>query len=191
MTAYQKALGSRFMMLPEALRALHGPPGGAIARGELEVVGGRSWFARLCQPLLPTPPDGVYPTELRITENATDERWERRFSNDLMLSRQYADGERLIEAFGFARFAFHLCIEEGVLRYHFIRQYLWRLPLPRFLSPRPYAEEQALDATSWRMSVSLSFLGCVLFRYSGVMRLCTDSAPQKNILIPAPNEERH
>jgi hypothetical protein len=165
---YRRLLGSRFDALPEVLGRFHDAPGGGRARGNFRVerFGGRAASALATLMRLPRSA-GEVPVRLQVTDLATGERWVRQFGAQTLATRQWANGDLLMERSGFVSFSSALVVEGTTLRYEFRRAWFAGIPLPSWLSPSVEGSVDAGD-TGWRTVVRVfaPFFGEIV-RYEG------------------------
>ena len=170
---YERLLGDAFRSLPPVLREFHGAELDARAQGTLRVTRGpgrlRAWVADGLR--LPRAASSA-PLHLTVRPQGRGERWERRFGADLLVSRQWADGDLLVESFGLVRFGYCVHASREGLHFTFVRAWLWRVPLPLALSPRIEACAAVPEPghATWRIQVRVRapLLG-ELLRYEGTI----------------------
>jgi len=113
---YPRVLGEAWWTLAESIRRAH-----AIDRdrhGCFRVAHGTSWLARrlVCWSCLPREAKAAK-VRLRITSEASGQRWERHFDDETFTTKQWTDGGSLVERFGSWELCFDLRVEEKALRY--------------------------------------------------------------------------
>lgn len=176
-TLYESVLGASLAELPPALRRFHCDPRGGRARGTLRVWRGRNPLARLAGWVMGMPaesPGVVVVLWVEVIDGV--ERWLRTFGGHLLVTRQWAEGPRLVEAVGPTRTVFRLHVAEGTMRFEPLRVRLFGVPLPRWLSPTVTASAgppgEGSGATSWALCVEVvaPLLGRIV-RYEGTMSL--------------------
>lgn len=170
-TLYESVLGDRFETLPPVLRRFHGRDGGS-ARGVLRVERGRGPIAKLAGWVMGFPPAGEAVTiELRVATQGGGEVWTRWFSNmqgRAMITRQWRDGTRLVEAAGPSRTWFELASEPDGMCFVQRRCTILGIPFPAMLAPRVHARARSRDDEGWEVEVriSLPIVG-LLVAYAG------------------------
>jgi hypothetical protein len=171
LSLYQKILGTQFDNLPAVFQKMHGSPKSTFAEGNVLVEYGTHFLAKLCTPFMPIPPKGNYPLVLEIRRNEKGEEWLRKFPKHSMSSIQYLKKDCFYEQFGWSRFIFDLIGQEKQLIFNCQQQYLGFLPIPRFLMVKPHAIATATSANTWELLVEISFLGVLLAKYKGEMKV--------------------
>lgn len=175
-TLYAAVLGERFAVLPPTLRRFHSSATGASARGALKVVRGRGLLAAIAGWFVGAPAAGdEVPITLRVEAEGTRELWTRHFAGRPMVTRQWIEGERLVEAVRCSRMYFELAADERGMVFHQRRCTILGVPMPAALAPRVDVQaradpEAATGPDSWEIEVviSLPLVGTVL-AYSGTM----------------------
>ena len=127
---YARVLGDAFHALAPKVQALHARSGLARYRGEVEVVRGTHWLARLCSRATRLPPAGKGRVEVEIEAVDGIERWTRYIGDRAMSSRLWEQGRLLCERLGPVRFGFHLGVEQGVVTWRVARVSALGVPLP-------------------------------------------------------------
>ena len=169
---YRRVLGERYAVLPAAIRRLHEPGRGLVARGRCEVERGRGIVPRLLGLALGLPAAGEdVPVELRITVRGGVETWVRRFGGRPLVSTQEASGPgRVVERLGPLGLALEVRASPAGLDLVARGATLLGVPLPRVLAPRIEARERAEgDRFRFEVAVDLPPLGR-LVRYGGWLR---------------------
>jgi hypothetical protein len=168
---YRRLFGERFDALPPALRDLHDVPAERRFTARFRITRGRGWLkALVCRSQgLPRAGEEV-PLTLVLRPDGAGERWERRFPDVTMTSRQWQAGELLVESFGLLRLGFELVREGDTLHLVLRRAWLLGLRWPLFLAPRIDAVEAAEpDGCAVRVRIALPLLG-LLIQYEGKVR---------------------
>lgn len=154
---YQRLLNDDFDKLAPVLRAFHCAPGGARARGLVEVRRSN----RLIAALLRFPSEAAQvPAELEVVAGECEEVWIRKFGDVVRRSIQWQEGPWLVEKAGPLRLYFQVHVENGAMIYSCTRARVWAVPLPI----RVYAMVRGADS-SWEVEVSVAGVGC----YRGTM----------------------
>lgn len=140
MSLYEEVLGAEFANLAESLQRLHREP--FETTGIME-VSGRSlarWLG------LPRP--GLMILRMKVSFGDSGEVWERRFMPVSGIfaawgksTRQWQDGEFLVEKIGPTLFKFRLRVEKGFLVFEQVECRLFGIQVPSFLSLRIAAVE--------------------------------------------------
>jgi hypothetical protein len=165
---YRRVLGSRFDELPAVLHRFHDSPVGGRARGTFFVVRGRGWLRNVAASLLKMPTAGQdLPVELEVVVEGDKERWARHFPGRQLITVQWAEGDTLLERFGWGTFACKLVVDGSCLRYEFQRAWFAGVPLPGRLAPVVNGLVIARDS-GWQVVVhaSLPLLGEIV-HYEG------------------------
>lgn len=169
---YAGVLGAAWAQLPSLVRRLH-EEGCATGRFTIRRAGGplpafAAWLGHF-------PPVGEeVPTRLMVRRDGAVQRWERSFGGHPLVTEQRAwEGGLLGERLGPVECVFRLRSMEGGIVYEQVGAWLclgsWRLPLPRFLSPRVEAVTAAAPE-GMRVQVKIgSALAGWLLTYEGVV----------------------
>jgi hypothetical protein len=152
MTLYAELLGDGLARLPAPLRAIHVRPGTAAYRGDVEVRGATTAFARLCARAAGLPSAYRGPIEVEIVAADGAEQWTRRFGPHAMRSRLRARGGHLYERLGPVRFAFALAADGAAIHWRVARVSVCGLPLPASWFAGVRAVESA-DGDRYRFDV--------------------------------------
>ncbi len=171
LSVFQNVLGHDFYKMPAVFRHMHGPSFPVFASGNIEVEYGRSILAKIASFFMPIPATGTHPMELKISSVPKGEFWERKFPDNRMTSTQYERKGIMFEKYGLSHFAFKLNLSDSTLIFNCQGQYLGFIPLPGFLSVKPYAVAVAVDDNSWELEISIHFWGALLAKYSGVLHV--------------------
>lgn len=164
---YARAMGTRFDMLPEAVRAMHEVNGDGGAAGEGSVRRGSHPLARLIGSIMRFPPSGDYPLHVGFAERGGKECWTRDFGGHRFTSELSRAGDGVAERFGPLRFVFDLPADETGLRMELRRWTAFGIPMPRALGPRIAAREwQEDERFRLEVDVRLPLIGDVV-RYTG------------------------
>src|SRR5262249_51241796 len=133
---YRRLLGERFDALPATLREFHDITTERRFVAHFRITRGRGRLkALLCRLQgLPRAGDRI-PLTLVLRPDGNGERWERRFPDVALASRQWQVGELLVESFGLLRLGFELVREGDALRLIVKRAWLLGLRWPLFLAP--------------------------------------------------------
>lgn len=175
---YPALLGRRWEDLSASVAALHSRGVTFSGSGTFRVEHGHravvSWLVRRLN--LPAA-SSASPVRLRIDRGDTCEAWQRTIGGRQLATLQSASPSGLLEErFGPMELRFRLDVDRGGLVFV---QTAWalraaglRLPVPRWLSPRVSAREEA-GARPGEIGVSVTltvpWLGCLL-AYSGVLQ---------------------
>ncbi len=164
---YARAMGSRFDLLPQAVRAMHEVNGDGGAAGEGSVKRGSHPLARLIGGIMRFPPEGDYPVRVGFAERCGKERWTRDFGGHRFSSELSRAGEGVAERFGPLRFMFDLPADETGLRMELRGWTVFGIPMPRVLGPRIAAREwQEGGRFRFEVGVCLPLIGPVV-HYQG------------------------
>jgi hypothetical protein len=167
MPLYARAMGSRFVALPLAVRTMHEVNGDGGAAGEGKVTRGSHPFARLIGAIMRFPPSGSYPLHVAFVERKGKERWIRDFGGHRFSSEISQAGNGVAERFGPLRFVFDLPADETGLQMKLRRWTAFGVPMPRALGPRIAAREWQEDGRfHLEVDVRLPLIGEVV-RYTG------------------------
>jgi len=186
---FETALGDRFALMPEAVRASHRAGPVTHLRGEAEVLGATG-LARLAAGPFGFPgATKEAPTEVvkRMTAQAS-ETWERRVGRARFRSRIAANGPgRVTERFG--PFTFDLAVEADAtgMRLSIKGWRIGPLPMPAFLAPRSDATERVGPdgAFTFDVPIAAPLLGR-LTHYKGWLRLPEPPHPPHHDETAAP-----
>jgi hypothetical protein len=171
LSLYQKVLGTQFDQLPKVFQEMHGSSKSTFAEGNMLVEYGTHFLAKLCTPFMPILPKGRYSLVLEIHRNEKGEEWLRKFPKQSMPSIQYLKDNCFYEQFGWSRFTFDLIAKEQQLIFDCQQQYLGFFPIPSFIMVKPHAIASATSVDTWDLVVKITFLGILLAKYKGEMRL--------------------
>ncbi|MEH6416380.1 DUF4166 domain-containing protein [Pseudomonas sp. CGJS7] len=105
---YPRTLGVRFVLLPRALRLLHGRSGRQAYHGEAQVERGEGALSRLFAGIVRLPKAYAGPIEVEIHAGPRGETWTRRFGKSKMRSHLRGRDGLVLERLGPMRFAFAL-----------------------------------------------------------------------------------
>jgi hypothetical protein len=153
---YPQLLRSDFEKLPPVLRDFHAVAGHRHASGRVSVRRTSAWAA-----ILGFPPAGDnLPAQLDVF--ATDDRevWTRQFGRVLRRSRQWIQGEHLVEAAGPVRVTFRVFLSGESMEFESVGARLLGIPLPLHVS----ATVRGAGA-GWEFEVRIAAIGS----YRGVM----------------------
>ena len=169
---YARVLGAAWLELDPALRLAHAP---GVATGWFTIDDSGGAVARAVRWVLRLPPTGTAcETRLVIAAAGDAERWTRTFRDRTLRTtqRRLPDG-RLAERFGIVELRFRLRTSDGALTYEQSDAVAalgrWRVPIPRWLSPRVEARERRADrgdGSHVRVLVRAPLAG-VLLAYEG------------------------
>jgi hypothetical protein len=95
--------------------------------------------------------------------------WTRTIGSAPLRTVQTASGGFLVERSGIGRIAFHLSVADGTLRYRQHAMSVAGVRVPGFVSPCVSASVSP-DAGGWLVSVSVTWRGHLVCRYSGRIR---------------------
>jgi len=173
---YPRVLGDDWWTLAEPVRWAHAA--GEEWRGCFRVWHGEGWLARRLARWSGLPqPATAAEIRLRIIEDGAGQRWERRFNNSALTTRQWAaDGRHLIEAFRAWELHFELQVVERALHYvqRGARLCLGKVRLwwPLALAPRVSASEtmDGPERVRVAVTVTLPFAG-LLIAYEGFLEV--------------------
>lgn len=141
---YARLLGDDFHALAPRLQLLHARPGMQRYRGEVEVIRGDHWLARLCSWATRLPPGGQGEVEVEIEAIDGLEKWTRHIGGRAMPSRLWEQDGLLCEQLGLVRFGFRLSVEQAAISWRVARVNVLGLPLPA----RWFREVVALESES-------------------------------------------
>lgn len=165
---YEAILGVAFASLHAHVRRAHLAP--LRAEGTIDVEHGPRWLARPIIWLMKLPSAGPrQPVRLEVVEDGSEIVWTRRIGGSVLLTRQRADGPRLVERSGLGRISFDLVVEDGALVYRQSSIHVAGLPVPPSVSPRVDAVVFA-TGEGWRVVVSVNWRGLFVCRYAGSIR---------------------
>ena len=169
---YSRVLGAAWLELDPVVRRAHAA---GAATGWFTIDDSGGVIARAARWALRLPPAGTScETRLVIAATGDAERWTRTFRDRTLVTTQrgLADG-RLAERFGILELGFRLRTSDGMLTYEQRDAALtlgrWRVPIPRWLSPRVEARERRADRgdrSHVRVVVRVPVVG-VLLAYEG------------------------
>jgi len=154
---YPQILGPDFQKLPRALREFHSSPSGGSATGTVTVRHSNRWLARLVG--FPRAGEQI-PLRLNVAASGDGEVWTRHFDGVPLRSKQYRDGDLLMEEVGPLRIFFRLLADASGMRFESLRARVWRIPVPLSIQ----AEARG-DDTSWQIQVTVAHVGT----YRGMM----------------------
>lgn len=169
---FERVVGPRFAVLPEAVRALHRVDELVLCEGRCRVERGRGVLARLVARLLSLPPEGTDRHILVTKRREGDrERWIRTIGGTRFASTMRASGTgRFVEKMGFVEFEFAIGANAAGLDWRMLGARVFRIPLPRWLRPRIVARESD-DQGRFRFEVSAAMPGIgLIVAYSGTLR---------------------
>ncbi len=144
---FQQVLGADFDRLPAPLRGLHQARGRQAYHGEVEVLRGRRWLARVLAWATRLPPAGRGSIRVDIETGPAGERWVRYVAGHAMASRLWVEDGVLQERLGLVRFGFRLAVDaEGAITWQVVRVHTFGwLPLPARWFSQVGAREHAQD----------------------------------------------
>jgi len=177
---FEAALGSRFALAPEAVRASH--RAGLCARfsGMAEIAPATSPLARVVARLFGLPSAGTsVPVTVTKRRDADGETWERNFGGRIMCSHISFKRPGVVEErFGPFRFDLALDANTDALTMRIISWRLGPLPLPRALAPSSDAAESqdAEGRFHFDVPIALPLFGR-LTHYTGWLKLDALNAP--------------
>ena len=170
---YSRLLGPAWLELDPAVRRAH--VAGTVATGWFTIDDRGGVVARVARWAVRLPSPGTAcETRLVIVAEADAERWTRTFRDWTLVTTQRGlpDG-RLAERFGIVELRFRLRVTDGALTYEQSDAAMafgrWRVPIPRWLSPRVEARERRAehgDGSHVRVVVRTPIVG-VLLAYEG------------------------
>ncbi len=169
---FERVLGARFTVLPEAVRSLHRVDKLILCEGRCRVDRGRGVLARLAAGLFSLPTEGTdRPIQLTKRREEDSERWIRAIGGTRIASTIRASGSRQIyEKIGVVEFQFDLKADARGLDWQMLGARAFGIPLPRWLRPRIAARESD-DQGQFRFAVSVAMPGIgLVVAYSGSLR---------------------
>ena len=174
-TLYQAVLGPEFARLAPVLRGFHGEPEGGRAHGRLRVVRGAGLLARFAGWCIGAPAAGEgVSVDMHVEVRGERERWTQSFAGAPMITRQWREGDRLIEALGPSALVFALERDGEAMLFRQRGCRVLGIPLPRWLSPaieaRASASERGRDSWAIAVEIRLPAIGLVV-GYSGTMQV--------------------
>jgi hypothetical protein len=181
---YARLLGDSWDSLDDAVQRLHASGAPVHAAGVFRVRRGANWLARALARLARLPATGeAVDIQLLVTANDDGEVWRRTFAGRPLVSMQSGRPDGLLgERMGLVETRFQLKVVAGALTYQAAGAALclgrWRVPLPRWLSPRTSATERTVGdqgRIDVSVEVQLPLLGR-LIAYDG--RLTCREAPR-------------
>ena len=173
---YPRLLGSGWRDLNPAIRQLHLTA--HVATGRFELHHGRSLAARFtCFALRLPSPAAVLEARLVIVRDAESEKWVRTFGPRVLVTTQRGQPDgTLSERFGALELRFHLQVVEDTLKYvqagTGVMVGRFRIPLPRWISPRVESQETCIDGRRphVRVRISAPWIGLVM-SYEGCVQV--------------------
>lgn len=165
---YHRVLGEAFESLPPVLRRFHEQTPEACAQGSLHITRGAGWIRQILAAAMRLPSPGAQiPATLRVRTEGALEYWTRDFGGLHMATRQWQQGDLLMEAAGPLQFGFCLTADAVGMGFECVRCRLFGIPLPRALSPRIVSTTTA-EGEGWRLYVRIDapLLG-MLAQYEG------------------------
>jgi Domain of unknown function (DUF4166) len=165
---YRRVLGASFDELPALLKRFHDDAEGGRASGTVRVDRGAGLVRNAVASLLAMPRAGTdVPVRLRVVVEGDREQWVRHFGEQRVSSRQWAQGELLLERRGPVSFSSALVVRGSRLLYDFRRAWFAGIPLPAALSPYVDGYVDAGE-NGWRVVVHIfaPFLGEIV-HYEG------------------------
>lgn len=147
---YRSLLGPAFDALPEAVRAVHEAPAGAVYRGEACVRRGTGLRANLAARLAGFPTEARrVPVTVTFGHDARGEAWSRDYAGKVMTSTLHEGSGRcsrlIVEKVGPIRVGMALVVEGGRLRLVVRRWSFLGMPLPLYLAPQGTMFEEERD----------------------------------------------
>ncbi|MDG6078087.1 SDR family NAD(P)-dependent oxidoreductase [Erythrobacter litoralis] len=138
---YACVMGDRFHRLPPSVRAMHSTFRDGGATGKAQVTGAANPLGGLIARIVGFPRAGHYPLHVTFAEDATGERWTRKFGQDSFRSFLGMHNGILSERFGPLRFLFDLPTNINGLTMEMKGWSAFGIPLPLVLAPRSLASE--------------------------------------------------
>jgi hypothetical protein len=170
---YEAVLGSEFAGLAPVLRRFHASGSDGRANGRLRVARGTG-LARFAGWCIGAPEAGdAILVEMIVVVEAGCERWTRWFAGSPMVTRQWREGDRLVEAFGPSALSFELELADGAMVFVQRGCRVLGIPLPRFLAPRVRARAgPSTNPRGWQIDVEIAhpWIGTIV-GYSGTMEI--------------------
>ena len=166
---YVRVLGPLFDTLSPRLQSLHSRPGAWRYSGEVEVLRGTRWLARLCSWATRLPPAAKGRVEVEIEAIDGMEKWTRHIGGRSMPSRLWEQDGLLCEQLGPVRFGFRLSVEQGAITWRVARVNVLGLGLPTrwFREVLAYESESEADG-HYRFDVAATLPGIgLLVHYRG------------------------
>jgi len=164
---YERVIGARHALLPEAVRAMHRVHADGGASGEALVRRGEGLAARLVAWIMGFPPAGRHRLHVAFGERDGVETWTREFGASSFTSRLSESRGRLVERFGPLRFRFDLPCDGDGLAMEMRGWTCLGIPLPLALAPRSRAREWQEDGRfRFDVPIALPLVGLVV-HYTG------------------------
>ncbi|WP_282607722.1 DUF4166 domain-containing protein [Pelagibius sp. Alg239-R121] len=164
MTLYQRVLGEKFAILPDAVRRAHSFEDQQILEGEADVLCSESLIGRCLLWLFGLPRAGKgLRTRVRFQQEGNGERWERSFGSDSFSTRLTPLEQQpgcILETKGLVSAVVRLLPASDGLIWEVEAFRLLELPLPQFLAPKTTAtESEANGRYHFDMTISLPVIG--------------------------------
>ncbi|MDE1902195.1 MAG: DUF4166 domain-containing protein [Alphaproteobacteria bacterium] len=144
----KEILGSKFDLMPEAVKEMHSIQQTKKVQGTAKVVGGKNPIAKIIQILarLPAPTRRV-PVRINFIKRNDSEEWDRLFGNNPFHTIMKKEGPYLAEclvAFP-VTFVYEVMADQKGFSLHVVKVRFLGIPLPRFMQP-----SLAARAGEWR-----------------------------------------
>jgi hypothetical protein len=172
---YRDVLGQAYNRLHPHVRMAHEAP--LHAAGVMDVWHGRHVLTPFLVRVMHLPAEGQgQPVLLSVTVDDARGKWgdlfcwSRRIGATLLTTRQFSRNRRLVEESGPGSLEFELFVDEqGSLVYEHAGSCVFRVPLPRALSPRVRARVSGAPA-GWHVEVTVEWRTHVICTYTGSMQ---------------------
>ena len=172
---YRDVLGQDYGRLHPHVRIAHEAP--LDAAGVMNVRHGRHVLTPFFVRAMHLPAEGPgQPVLLSVTVDDLPPkrggllRWSRRIGSTLLATRQFSRNGRLVEESGPGSVEFELFVDDqGSLVYEHTGSRVFRVPLPRALSPRVRARVSGAPA-GWDVEVTVEWRTHLICTYAGSMQ---------------------
>ena len=173
---YERILGETWTNLNSSLQMVHATSHAIRLTGVFRFRRSDRMIARLILAAMGIPDScSNLPTELTVDAVGKSEQWKRRFGGKTLITLQFVGPTGLLhERVGIFELTFRVRVSEGALLYQqtgaVLRVLGLSFPIPKYLSPRVQACEEAIDtsAVSVFVVVTAPLLG-FLFSYEGTV----------------------
>jgi hypothetical protein len=166
MSLYQTVLGEAFSQLAPTLQAFHLQPG-QLWQGVADVYWTPNPLLRTLLRLTPLPREGQrVALSFRLTRTDSYECWDRRFAGQRAASRQWAEGDHIVELFGPGRIRLAQTVVDGALEQWSCGVRVFGVPLPWACAPDIRARQWAVGPAQ-HFDVHMRLFGKTVLRYTG------------------------
>lgn len=170
-TLYQKFLGEEFENLSPNLKKFHGAKETIGVLGEFKVTRGTNIITNTLADIADLPENAnSIEAELTVAQLHGIEIWNRRLGDKKVLSKQWLEGEFLVERFKIVRIYLTADVNDGDLIIYDVASTILFIPMPPFLTPTVRATGKDVDdGVAIEVEIGFKPFGRII-NYKGVVR---------------------